>query len=114
METTDDDVFFLNRCRALFIVNVLADNNGYAKYVRSKGFSGVRIADTIDLFKNVFGECDDIEIVRTIDQLVREGLLTSMGGDAVMNPNPPISVDSEGIEIKIEAVGHEDVKTPAP
>mgnify|MGYP002266894692 CR=1 FL=1 len=63
------------------------------------------IADTIDLFKNVFGECDDIEIVRTIDQLIREGLLISMGEATVMNPNPPISVDSEGIEIRIEAVG---------
>ena len=114
METTDDDVFFENRRRALFIVNVLADNDGYAKFVRSKGLSGVQIADTIDLFKNVFGEGEDIEIVRTVDQLVREGLLTSMGGDAVMNPNPPISVDSEGIEIKVEAVGHGDAKKPAP
>lgn len=113
METTEDDLFFDTRRRALFIVNVLADNEGYARYVRSNGLSGVRIADTIDLFKNVFGECEDIEIVRTIDQLVREGLLTSMGGDTVTNPNPPISVDSEGIEIKVEAAGHEDVKTSA-
>ena len=105
METTEEDMFFENRCQTLFVVNVLADNDKYAEYVRSGGLSGVRIADTIDLFKNVFGECDDIEIVRTIDQLIREGLLISMGEATVMNPNPPISVDSAGIEIRIEAVG---------
>jgi len=60
--------------------------------------------DIIDLFKSVFGEIDDKEIVQTADQLMHEGLLVSKGGGTVMNPNPPISVDSEGIKIEVETL----------
>ena len=105
MGLSEDDLFFGNRCRVMFVVNVLADNDAYAEYVKPRGLSGVQILDIIDLFKNVFEEVDDKEIMQTADQLVREGLLVSKGGGTVMNPNPPISVDSEGIKIEIETVG---------
>lgn len=111
MEPNEDDMFFENRRRVLFVVNVLADNTEYAEHVKSNGLSGVQIIDIIDLFRNVFGEFDDAEIVRTIEQLMREELLTSRGGRTVMNPNPPISVDSKGIKIKIETIGYEEVDT---
>jgi hypothetical protein len=115
MGLSEDDLFFENRCRAMFVVNVLADNDAYAEYMRPKGLSGVQILDIIDLFKNVFGEVDDKEIIQTADQLVHEGLLVSKGGGTVVNPNPPISVDSEGIKIEIETVGYvdEEVNLPA-
>ena len=115
MGLSEDDLFFENRCRAMFVVNVLADNDAYAGYMKPKGLSGVQILDIIDLFKNVFGEVDDKEIIQTADQLVHEGLLVSKGGGTVMNPNPPISVDSEGIKIEIETVGYvdEEVNIPA-
>ena len=115
MGLSEDDLFFENRCRAMFVVNVLADNDAYAEYMKPRGLSGVQILDIIDLFKNVFGEIDDKEIAQTADQLVHEGLLVSKGGGTVMNPNPPISVDSEGIKIEIETVGYvdEEVNLPA-
>ena len=115
MGLSEDDLFFENRCRAMFVVNVLADNDAYAEYMKPKGLSGVQILDIIDLFKNVFGEVDDREIMQTADQLVHEGLLVSKGGGTVVNPNPPISVDSEGIKIEIETVGYvdEEVNLPA-
>lgn len=115
MGLSEDDLFFENRCRAMFVVNVLADNDAYAEYMKPKGLSGVQILDIIDLFKNVFGEVDDKEIIQTADQLVHEGLLVSKGGGTVVNPNPPISVDSEGIKIEIETVGYvdEEVNLPA-
>ena len=115
MGLSEDDLFFENRCRAMFVVNVLADNDAYAGYMKPKGLSGVQILDIIDLFKNVFGEVDDKEIIQTADQLVHEGLLVSKGGGTVINPNPPISVDSEGIKIEIETVGYvdEEVNLPA-
>jgi len=102
MGLSEDDLFFENRCRAMFVVNVLADNDAYAEYMKPKGLSGVQMLDIIDLFKNVFGEVDDRVIIQTADQLVHEGLLVSKGGGTVVNPNPPISVDSEGIKIEIE------------
>ncbi len=108
MGLSEDDLFFENRCRAMFVVNVLADNDAYAEYMKPKGLSGVQILDIIDLFKNVFGAVDDKEIIQTADQLVHEGLLVSKGGGTVVNPNPPISVDSEGIKIEIETVGYVD------
>ncbi|NOQ33315.1 MAG: hypothetical protein GQ567_03830 [Methanosarcinales archaeon] len=112
MGLSEDDLFFENRCRAMFVVNVLADNDAYAEYVKPRGLSGVQLLDIVDLFKSVFGEIDDKEIMQTADQLVHEGLLVSKGGGTVMNPNPPISVDSEGIKIEIEAVGSEKVDPP--
>ncbi len=114
MGLSEDDLFFENRCRAMFVVNVLADNDAYAGYMKPKGLSGVQILDIIDLFKNVFGEVDDKEIIQTADQLVHEGLLVSKGGGTVMNPNPPISVDSEGIKIEIETVGYVDEEVNIP
>ncbi len=108
MGLSEDDLFFENRYRVMFVVNVLADNDAYAEYMKPKGLSGVQILDIIDLFKNVFEEVDDKEIIQTADQLVHEGLLVSKGGGTVMNPNPPISVDSEGIKIEIETVGYVD------
>ncbi|KAF5417345.1 MAG: hypothetical protein C5S48_00570 [Candidatus Methanogaster sp.] len=114
MGLTEDDLFFENRCRTMFVVNVLADDDAYAEYMKPKGLSGVHILDIIDLFKNVFGEIDDKEIMQTADQLVREGLLVSKGGGTVMNPNPPISVDSEGIKIEIETVGYVDEEVNIP
>jgi len=115
MGLSEDDLFFENRCRAMFVVNVLADNDAYAEYMKPKGLSGVQMLDIIDLFKNVFGEVDDRVIIQTADQLVHEGLLVSKGGGTVVNPNPPISVDSEGIKIEIETVGYvdEEVNLPA-
>ena len=115
MGLSEDDLFFENRCRAMFVVNVLADNDAYAEYMKPKGLSGVQMLDIIDLFKNVFGEVDDKVIIQTADQLVHEGLLVSKGGGTVVNPNPPISVDSEGIKIEIETVGYvdEEVNLPA-
>jgi hypothetical protein len=115
MGLSEDDLFFENRCRAMFVVNVLADNDSYAEYMKPRGLSGVQIHDIIDLFKNVFGDIDDREIIQTADQLVHEGLLVSKGGGTVINPNPPISVDSEGIKIEIETVGYvdEEVNLPA-
>ncbi len=115
MELSEDDLFFENRCRVMFVVNVLADNDAYAKYMKPKGLSGVQILDIIDLFKNVFGEIEDREVAQTADQLIHEGLLVSKGGGTVVNPNPPISVDSEGIKIEIETVGYvdEEVNLPA-
>ncbi len=115
MGLSEDDLFFENRCRAMFVVNVLADNDAYAGYMKPKGLSGVQMLDIIDLFKNVFGEVDDRVIIQTADQLVHEGLLVSKGGGTVVNPNPPISVDSEGIKIEIETVGYvdEEVNLPA-
>ncbi|RZN38134.1 MAG: hypothetical protein EF813_05150 [Methanosarcinales archaeon] len=107
METSEDDRFFENRSDALFVVNVLADNAGYAGYIRSKGLSGVHILDIIDLFKNVFEGREDKEIIRTVNQLMREGLLISGGGGAVINPNPPVVVDLKGVDIKIEAISSE-------
>jgi hypothetical protein len=114
MGLSEDDLFFENRCRAMFVVNVLADNDAYAEYMKPRGLSGVQILDIIDLFKNVFGEIDDKEIMQTADQLVHERLLVSKGGGTVMNPNPPISVDSEGIKIEIETVGYEDETVNPP
>jgi len=115
MGLSEDDLFFENRCRAMFVVNVLADNDAYAEYMKPKGLSGVQMLDIIDLFKNVFVEVDDRVIIQTADQLVHEGLLVSKGGGTVVNPNPPISVDSEGIKIEIETVGYvdEEVNLPA-
>ncbi|PXF60247.1 MAG: hypothetical protein C4B59_09835 [Candidatus Methanogaster sp.] len=115
MGLSEDDLFFENRCRTMFVVNVLADNDAYANYMRPKGLSGIQILDIIDLFKNVFGDVDDRELIQIADQLVHEGLLVSKGGGTVMNPNPPISVDSEGIKIEIETVGYvdEEVNLPA-
>ncbi|HDN65974.1 MAG TPA: hypothetical protein ENF23_06775 [Methanosarcinales archaeon] len=115
MGLSEDDLFFENRCRTMFVVNVLSDNDAYANYMKPKGLSGIQMLDVIDLFKNVFGEVDDREIIQTADQLVHEGLLVSKGGGTVMNPNPPISVDSEGIKIEIETVGYvdEEVNLPA-
>ncbi len=104
MGISEDDLFFENRCRVMFVVNVLADNDAYAEYVKPIGLSGVQVHDIIDLFKSVFGEIDDKEIVQTADQLMHEGLLVSKGGGTVMNPNPPISVDSEGIKIEVETL----------
>jgi len=112
MELSEDDLFFENRCRVMFVVNVLADNDAYAGYMKPKGLSGVQIQDIIDLFKNIFGEIDDKEIMQTADQLVHEGLLVSKGCGTAMNPNPPISVDSKGIKIEIAAVGSEEVNPP--
>ncbi|MEA3281262.1 MAG: hypothetical protein U9Q68_01705 [Euryarchaeota archaeon] len=114
MGLSEDDLFFENRCRTMFVVNVLADNDAYAGYMKPKGLSGVQILDIIDLFKNVFGEIDDKEIIQTADQLVHEGLLVSKGGGTVMNQNPPISVDSEGIKIEIETVGYVDEEVNLP
>ena len=114
MGISEDDLFFENRCRVTFVVNALADNDAYAEYMKPRGLSGVQILDIIDLFKNVFGEIDDKEIIQTADQLVHEGLLISKGGGTVMNPNPPISVDSEGIKIEIETVGYEDEEVNIP
>ncbi len=108
MGLSEDDLFFENRRRVMFVVNVLADNDAYAEYVKPRGLSGVQILDIIDMFKNVSGEIDDKEIMQTADQLVHEGLLVSKGGGTVMNPNPPIHVDSEGIKIEIEAVGSKE------
>ncbi len=115
MGLSEDDLFFENRCRVMFVVNVLADNDAYAEYMKPKGLSGVQILDIIDLFKNVFGEIEDREVAQTADQLIHEGLLVSKGGGTVVNPNPPISVDSEGIKIEIETVGYvdEEVNLPA-
>ncbi|MEA1908409.1 MAG: hypothetical protein U9N43_05195 [Euryarchaeota archaeon] len=107
MEPSEDDRFFGNRCDAMFVVNVLADNAGYAGYIKSKGLSGVHILDIIDLFKNVFEGREDKEIMKTVDQLMREGLLISGGGGAVINPNPPVVVDLKGVEIEIEAISPE-------
>jgi len=112
MGISEDDLFFENRCRVMFVVNVLADNDAYAEYVKPNGLSGVQTLDIIDMFKNVSGEIDDKEITQTVDQLVHEGLLVSKGGGTVMNPNPPIYVDSKGIKIEIEAVGSEEVDPP--
>lgn len=112
MGLSEDDLFFENRCRAMFVVNVLAGNDAYAEYVKPKGLSGVQLLDIVDMFKSAFGEIDDKEIMQTADQLVHEGLLVSKGGGTVMNPNPPISVDSEGIKIEIEAVGSEEADPP--
>jgi len=112
MGLSEDDLFFENRCRVMFVVNVLADNDTYAEYVKPKGLSGVQLLDIVDMFKSAFGEIDDKEIMQTADQLVHEGLLVSKGGGTVMNPNPPISVDSEGIKIEIEAVGSEEADPP--
>jgi hypothetical protein len=114
MGLSEDDLFFENRCRVMFVVNVLADNDTYAEYVKPKGLSGVQLLDIVDMFKSAFGEIDDKEIMQTADQLVHEGLLVSKGGGTVMNPNPPISVDSEGIKIEIEAVGYEDETVNPP
>ncbi len=107
MEPSEDDRFFENRCDAMFVVNVLADNAGYARYIKSKGLSGVHILDIVDLFKNVFEGREDKEIIKTVDQLMREGLLISGGGGAVINPNPPVVVDLKGVEIEIEAISPE-------
>ena len=114
MGLSEDDLFFENRRRAMFVVNVLADNDAYAGYIKPKGLSGVQILDIVDLFKNVFGETEDKDILQTTDQLVHEGLLVSKGGGTVMNPNPPISVDSKGIKIEIETVGYEDEEVTSP
>jgi hypothetical protein len=114
MGLSEDDLFFENRCRVMFVVNLLADNDAYAEYMKPRGLSGVQILDIIDLFKNVFGEIDDREVAQTADQLVHEGLLVSKGGGTVVNPNPPISVDSEGIKIEIEAVGSKDEAVNPP
>ncbi len=107
METSEDDRFFENRCDAMFVVNVLADNAGYARYIKSKGLSGVHVLDIIDLFKNVFEGREDKEIMTTVNQLMREGLLISGGGGTVINPNPPVEVDLKGVEIEIEAISPE-------
>ncbi|MEA1943744.1 MAG: hypothetical protein U9N07_00115 [Euryarchaeota archaeon] len=109
---SEEDEFFDNRRKVLFVVNLLVDNTEYIEYMRSKGLSGVQISDIIDMSKNISGVIDESEIVQTIDQLLREELLISKGGGTVINPNPPISVDSAGIEIKIETVGYEDVELP--
>ena len=114
MGISEDDLFFENRRRIMFVVNVLADNDAYAGYMKPKGLSGVQILDIIDLFKNVFGEIEDKEVAQAADQLVHEGLLVSKGGGTVMNPNPPISVDSEGIKIEIETVGYVDEEVSPP
>ncbi len=107
MEPSEDDRFFENRCDAMFVVNVLADNAGYARYIKSKGLSGVHILDIVDLFKNIFEGREDTEITKTVDQLMREGLLISGGGGTVINPNPPVMVDLKGVEIEIEAISPE-------
>ncbi|HIE31883.1 MAG TPA: hypothetical protein EYP67_05830 [Methanosarcinales archaeon] len=108
MATNEDDRFFENRREVMFIINILADKAEYAEYIKSKGLSGVHALDVIDLFKNVFGERDEAEIMQTIDQLMREGLLVSGGGGTVVNPNPPVAVDSKGVEIEIEAISPEE------
>jgi hypothetical protein len=107
METSEDDRFFENRREVMFVVNILADNARYAEHIKSKGLSGVHALDIIDLFKSIFEACDEAEIMKTIDQLMREGLLISGGGGTVMNPNPPVSVDSKGVEIEIGAISPE-------
>jgi hypothetical protein len=107
MDTSEDDRFFENRREVMFIVNILADDAEYAEYIKSKGLGGVHAIDIIDLFQNVFEGRDEAEIMQTIDQLMREGLLISGGGGTVVNPNPPVSVDSKGIEIEIGAISHD-------
>ena len=107
MEPSENDRFFENRCDAMFVVNVLADNAGYARYIKSKGLSGVHVLDIVDLFKNVFEGREDAVIMKTVDQLMREGLLISGGGGTVINPNPPVAVDLKGVEIEIEAISPE-------
>ncbi len=113
MSVDEDDVFFENRRKVLFVTNVLIDNDAYVDYMRSKGLNGVQVLDLLELFGNAFGPFDEAEIKRTIGQLVHEGLLVSIGGGIVMNPNPPTSVNSAGIKIEIETIGYEEVDVEA-
>jgi len=115
MDMDEDDLFFENRRKVMFVVNVLADNDAYSEHMKSNGLDGVHVHDIIDLSKSIFGDgnVSDLEIVKTADQLVREGLLESRGSGIVTNPNPPISVDSEGIIIAIAAVEPKKTKSVA-
>jgi len=115
MDMDEDDLFFENRRKVMFVVNVLADNDAYSEHMKSNGLDGVHVHDIIDLSRSIFGDGDvsDLEIVKTADQLVREGLLESRGSGIVTNPNPPISVDSEGIVIAIAAVEPKKTKSVA-
>ena len=115
MDMDEDDLFFENRRKVMFVVNVLADNDAYSEHMKSNGLDGVHVHDIIDLSRSIFGDGDvsDLEIVKTADQLVREGLLESRGSGIVTNPNPPISVDSEGIVIAIAAVEPRKTKSVA-
>jgi len=115
MDMDEDDLFFENRRKVMFVVNVLADNDAYSEHMKSNGLDGVHVHDIIDLSRSIFGDGDvsDLEIVKTADQLVREGLLESRGSGIVTNPNPPISVDSEGIIIAIAAVEPKKTKSVA-
>ncbi len=113
MGADEDDAFFENRRKVMFVTNVLIDNDAYVDYMRSKGLGGVQVLDLLELFGNVFGPFDEADIKQTLGQLVHEGLLVSMGGGIVANPNPPISVDSEGIKIEIETIGYEEVDIEA-
>ena len=115
MDMDEDDLFFENRRKVMFVVNVLADNDAYSEHMKSNGLDGVHVHDIIDLSRSIFGDggASDLEIVKTADQLVREGLLESRGSGIVTNPNPPISVDSEGIIIAIAAVEPKKTKSAA-
>ncbi len=115
MDMDEDDLFFENRRKVMFVVNVLADNDAYSEHMKSNGLDGVHVHDIIDLSKSIFGDGDvsDLEIAKTAEQLVREGLLESRGSGIVINPNPPVSVDSEGIVIAIAAVEPKKKKTAA-
>jgi len=104
MDEIPKNEYFYNRQQVMYIINSLMANEQYGRHSVINGRNGVRVSDVASVLATLVSMEDELEGIEAtvsgiVVELLKQHLLKSTGEGAVMNPNPPLDLDSERVDL---------------
>src|SRR5665648_45489 len=101
--------YFYNRQQVMHIINCLMANDQYSRHSVINGRNGVLESDVANVLATLVGMEDALEGIEgtvhgIIVEFLKQHLLKSTGEGAVMNPNPPLDLDSGDVDFVIGGI----------
>lgn len=105
-QSDNSEEYFYNRQQVMYIINSLMANEKYVHHSAISGRQGVLGFDIATVLAELAGMQDEFEGVEVtvngiINEMIKQRLLISTGEGAVMNPHPPIDLDTESVDLVI-------------
>lgn len=104
MDELSSEEYFYNRQQVMYIINCLMANEQYGRHSVINGRNGVLVSDVATVLATIVGMEEELEAIEAtvagiVVELLKQHLLKSTGEGAVMNPNPPLDLDSESVDL---------------
>ena len=103
MDDISNDEYFNNRQQVMHIINCLMANEQYGRHAVMDGRNGVLAYDIANVLATIVGMEDNLEGIEgtvngIITELLKQHLLKSTGEGSVMNPHPPLGLDTHVVD----------------